>query len=623
MFNPSVEDLWLEVDKAIAATQDHIEGSASIVRRMTGRYYTKTNEETASDPENHHFAYLANMLPTLGEAGPKVRVKAQRIVGHAKISRAMEDGVNSWIRDQKDLRFLEPVKVDFLLSRGIVLHRLDAETRSGRGVVTPHAERISPRQFFIDSMADSPEKDEFRGHWFYADVEDLKADPDINPDFLEKIAPEDSDGNEAPEIFEKPTGTELGRERVKLYCVWLRKTNTIRTLCKLNEAMEVYAPEPYYGPQTGPYVLFDAYPVPDQTWPLPPMVAVEDQVQDLNTHARAMGRSAERRRSIGLVEASNPDLGKKLTEAEDGEILPASGITGNHVTVEVGGVTDQQYKITEYLRVRLDRISGLTATAQGNVGEANTASEAQIAQAALSKRVKYLMNHFAAAADEMLWGIGWFMFNTEGIVIPVNSMDPYTFQPQEGLFFGGPFRSDMGATWEDFGLEIKVNSFQKQVDYQQRFIAFYEQFMKLMAIAPTMPWIRVMLVLRDLASALDLEDVYEDWVIPQLFGSPGTPPMTPPSQVIGGIPTPQQRGLPGLPRGSSQEVPPAALPGEASPLALPTQQADPRLSPFGVAPAGRSMGGASGGRASGGRTSGGGGYRQTKAGAGGGQQRVA
>lgn len=543
-FNPTTENLWLEVKAAIEETCKHSEPAQDLIRRVTGRFYHSDNQTLEADPENFGYAFLSNMLPTLGVRSPGVKVDAARVIGHQTVSQAMTDGLDSWIKDEDFGEVVTPVRVDFCWLRGVTLHYLDEDTRFSRGTVTPKVKRIDPRRFFIDALADDTLTDEFRGHWYWADLDDLLADADVNPEAVEKLTPAGDDGgttSTGKTTFRKPSGDALGRRRVKCYSVWIRKRNTIRVLVESNEVVELYPERPYYGPPTGPYTLYDAYPMPGQTWPLSPMVAVEDQVRDLNIHARAMGRAAARRRSIGLVEANNPDLGQKLADAEDGEILPAKGITGQHVVVEVGGATDTQYQHTEYLRLRLDRISGLTATVQGSVGQADTATEAKIADDALSNRTRYLRYRVQHADEESLWRVGWYLFHTEGIVIPVNRRDPYSGELLEGLFFGGPSPTDAGASWDDFNLTVKLRD-ENPVADQQRFIAYYQLFMDIAQRAPMMPWVRWMAVARDMDIAFDMEGKSDEWMIPEFLGAYGQPPQMPPSAVIGQRPVGRQPG---------------------------------------------------------------------------------
>lgn len=544
MFQPSTEELWQEVKAAMELTAEHVEPAMDILRRLTGRFYTRKHKGQDADPENHGYAFVSNMLPQMGVDEPSIKVNAARIIGHQTVSQAIRDGLEAWSRDVGYQELLAPVFIDFLVVRGILLHYLDEDGRFSRGLVTPAVKRVAPERFFIDALADDPGTDKLRGHWYWADLDELLADPEVNPQAASALSPQD-EGDASAEVepaFQKRRAGDLARRRVKCYSVWLRDSGELRVLVEGARSIELYPPRQFYGPADGPYELFDCYPVPGQPWPLSPLAAVEDQSLDLNIHARAMGRAAARRKSMVLVEANNPDLGDSLVNAEDGEIVPVKGITGNHVQIEIGGVTKEQFTYTEYVRDRLDRISGLTATVQGSVGDADTATEAQIAQNALTNRIGYIRHRGRVSQTNSLDKIGWFLFHTEGILIPVNRRDPYTGELFEGLFIGGPSPTDMGATWDDFSLQVLVHGPAQRAEDRATMVEFYTLFMEIVTNAPAMPWVRTMTLLRDLAGAYGLEDKVEEWVIPELFGDFTQPQLVPPSLAMGAAPVPQQRG---------------------------------------------------------------------------------
>jgi len=546
-FDPTTNDLWLEIDNAMQETTEHLKPVADIIRRINGRWYRSDQSTHEPDPENFGYSFLSNVLPQLGLDNPQVRIEAARIIGHKRVAQAMNDGTNAWIREAKYGERIERVLLDFILARGILIHYLDEDTRHSRGTVTPAMARVSPRRFFIDPLAESPDEAAFMGHWYWMDLEDIRQSPAVNPKVVERLSGESStaDQEQLKPYVKNDPNTE-SRQRVKVYMVWLRDLNQLRFLTDIDRTEDLFEPRDAYGSPQGPYELFDAYPVSDQVWPLSPIVAVEDQNRDLNIHAMAMGRSAARRKSIALVESSNPELGDKLTNTQDGEIVPVRGITGQHVQIEVGGATPTQYSMVEYLRNRLDRVSGLTATVQGNVGAANTATEAQIAASGLNARLGYLQRKVVQAVSGSLNRIAWFLYHTEGIVIPVNSRDPYSGQQLEGLFLGGPSPTDEGATWDDFSFEVLPFSMQRESPevHQQRVMGYYGVFNQIMGMAPYMPWVRWANVLRDLSDAFQMSATVDEWVAWEALGAFSQPQQTPPSLAMqpGGVPG--QSGIP-------------------------------------------------------------------------------
>ena len=175
MFNPTTKNLWTEIGKAVELTSTRTTHSMDLVRRMTSRWYdSSVQSDKPSDPENFTYSYVSNMLPTLGFQNPEVKCTAARIIGHQTIAQAMTDGINATVEDIHYGEVAERVHMDYMFSRGIMLHRIEEEKRSGRGAITPAVRRISPTRFFIDALASSPEEADFMGHWYYMDLDDLK-----------------------------------------------------------------------------------------------------------------------------------------------------------------------------------------------------------------------------------------------------------------------------------------------------------------------------------------------------------------------------------------------------------------------------------------------------------------
>lgn len=552
-FSPDTPNLWLEVKAAVKESENHVEPTHDMMRRLTGRFYRKDADGIDAQPENFGYAFISNILPMLATENPAIQIKAARVIGHQEISDAMNDGLEAWLEDVMFAERLGPVLFDFCMIRGVVMHRLEPEKRFSRGQVRPNYFRLNPIQFFIDPFEDT-NRARYMGHWYYADFDDLQADPLINQDVLARLSPGAGDpgGRGKESAYAKPDAGTLGRKRVKCYSVWIRERNELRVLAEGVEDAELYPPRTFFGPESGPYKVFDAVPVPGESWPLSPLVAVEDQVRDLNVHAVALGRSQARRKSVGLVEASNLDLGEKLVDAEDGEIIPVKGITGNYVEAKVGGADATQYTHTEYVRARLDRISGLTATVQGAVGDANTATEAQIASNALSSRVRWLKTQVQRAISSLLHAIGWYLFHTEGIVIPVSRRDRLTGQLSEGVFFGGPSPTDQGAMWDDFNIRVRLVNRGDPAE-QQQFTAYYQMFLNVMQAALTIPGLRFMNILHDLDQAFEC-DRAEEWILPEMFGMMSSGPMMPPSALIGGQQIGQQPGAGGPPNMARQSL---------------------------------------------------------------------
>jgi len=160
--------------------------------------------------------------------------------------------------------------------------------------------------------------------------------------------------------------------------------------------------------------------------------------------------------------------------------------------------------------------------------------------------------------------VGWFLFHTEGIIIPVNRRDQYSGEQLEGLFFGGPWPTDQGATWDDFQLRIMPYSMQRESEQmmQARTLGWLQVFYDAMERAPSMPWVRWMSLLRDVGQAFQMQDKADEWVIPEFFGAFSMPQQAPTSGLLQNTgpgerqQTPPYRSSAGRPNGQRPGKPP-------------------------------------------------------------------
>lgn len=555
VFDPSTEDLLNEIDESERIRDQHLAGVNRVIKEYVGRWYHGNRDwdivagspDDDSNPEPFAYSFVSNMLPALIYENPSVLVHARRVIGHRIVAEAMQSGIRSWIQDIQFKKECERVVLDFLFFRGVLMHFLEDDTRWSDGAVRPNIKRIDYRHFFIDTLASSVKDAEYLGHSYWIDLTDLMADPAILPDALTKLRAGDMAEDLRKEPFKKDNPAIMKRKRVKVYSVWQRETNKLRVLVK-DPRIEIYEPRPYYGPpEIGPYAVYDAYPVPGQPYPLSPLLAVQDQVRDLQIHARSAARSAAGRKTVIIVDSAAGSLADDITDAEDREVIVVPGFNQSQaMQVEFGGVTSQQYQYVGFLRERLDRHSGLTQTQRGTLGQADTATEAQIASEALNNRTEYLKARVREGATDTFYSVGWFLFHTPGVIIPVNRVDPITGMESEGLFFGGPVQGMETGSWLDYSLKIEPLSMQRVNEQvvQRRAMDFANFIIQIAPLMPQIPWVRWMEMVKMVGEAMN-QDNADALLIPQLLGVMPQPDMLPPSQLMGADQVGMRYSIPG------------------------------------------------------------------------------
>ncbi len=561
MFDPTDDQLLYEIEEAETMRNDHLHGVNRIIKEYTGNWYRGRKDigvftEGAADgeqnPDPFSYSFVSNVLPSLLHSNPSVLVEARRVVGHKMVEEAMESGLKGWILDIDLKKKTERVVLDFLFFQGILMHYIEDDERWSNGAVRPNIDRVDPRHFGGDSLAPSVEEAEFLFHDYNVDIEELQGDPDIIPESLEKIRPTSNADNDdlMKEPFKKGDVATLShRKRVKIYSVWLRKKNVIRVICKEPRALKLYEERPYYGPpERGPYTVFAAYPVPNQFFPLSPLIAVHDQVRDLQTHARAAQRSAATRKTLVIVDSTVGTLPEDIKEAEDREVIGVPGFNSSQAQqIEFGGMSREQYQYLAFLQDRLDRHSGLNEMARGGASGADTATEAQIANEALNNRLEFLKQKVRNGMEDCLRSIGWFLFHTPGVIIPVSRRDPATGIETEGLFFGGPQENSDVGDWYDYQLRIEPLSMQRVSEalLQRRALDFAGYIQQIAPLIPQMPWIKWVEVLKMVGESMNIDNV-DDFLVAEMLGPLVQPELFQPSLAMGGQQMPPQRfSMPG------------------------------------------------------------------------------
>lgn len=556
-FNPTLQELIVEIQEAERLRDDHLRGINNTIREYTGRWYRPTTQagfgyegepNDEHHPEPFSYSFVSNMLPQLIYRNPAIAVQARRVMGHREIAEAQKSGIEGLMDDIKYSKEVELSVLDMLFFHGILMHLIEDDTRWSNGAVRPNAMRIDPKHWGCDSLATHKKRTAFEFHDYMVDLDDVMADPAVIPEALERLTP--TDGDKAPgsvdDAFERGNEGSLRRKRVKLYSVWLRERNTIRVICK-DPMVELYEERPYYGEPTGPYVQFGAYPVPDQVYPLSPLIAVRDQVKDLNVHARAASRSAAGRKTVIIVDGQENDLEDKIHDAEDREVISIPGFNAQQLQqVELGGVTPNQYEYLGLLRDRLDRNSGLTELARGNVGGADTATEASIAEGALNQRNEYLKQKVHEAVAESLHKLGWFLFHTPGIIIPITQRDPMTGMETEGLFFGGVFPGDDAGSWDDYQIRIEPYSMQRVSEalLQRRAMDLSSFIMQVGQMMPMMPYVRWLDLVRMVGEAFNYNDA-DRFFVPEMLGMMARPELMPPGTMLPATAPTDRYSIPG------------------------------------------------------------------------------
>lgn len=609
MLSLEAGDVHSEITAAEDLRKKHLQNCAVLIRKYVGNWY-RNDIRGKPVPENLIFTYVATTLPAIVFDNPAVTCSPKRIITHAAIAKFMEMGINSWIKEVKLTDELEQAALDFLFSFGClkvgIEPRSDFSAGQPNGVqermtmdaLTPYMVRIPPSAVIIDSQASSIASARLLGHMFQRDKKDLEKDDRYDQSVVRRITADDDSfpGKFKDERAMPRNRTDPMRDRVTLYELYFPEYKQIGTLACYGDGQKAWIRKlaDYHGPAEGPFQIFGGYVVPDQAYPLPPIAAFAEQVQELNSHATAAAKEAASAKKIVLVDANHPDMQRAIQQGENGGVIPIRGLNAtNALPLELGGASKERLEYMQLLLTRCDRVAGQSDAIRGKPANV-TATEATIVDASADARSDYMHKKYREGVKRALSNVGWYLFHDPSVVMPVSMNDPTTQQPFEGLFLGGiqPGQEDMN--WSDIFLDIEPYSM-KRVDpavEQQRaqmMIALVTQLAPMIVQFPFINWPNLLDMIGEANNLPDFAQQIFNAQGLQMIGQGGNQ-VAGPGQLVGAGPAAQQA----LPPGAGQGVQmgaggapvggmPQTVPGQPIAHAAPNPQ-QAVMNPMGGAP---------------------------------------
>lgn len=502
-----ISDLMLKTDAR--SLLDYIEDCAtkrdahlSVSKEIMDAYTSSTRQTPVLDPndplndgkwpENHTFEWLSLVLPKVIYSNPRVRVSGRFSGVDEDIASRMTAGINHTLRMQKGHRHLKDLFVNMSAGFAVGQVRIAAMPTSGMSTreraalafkpMMPMIDRIPPHRFIYDSDADDFERMRFMGHMWRADKEDLLDSDEYDREQVQKMVigegkeryhqkrkMRDGKKEEIEEVFgydiwvpeaEIPDKEkrESGKYHGMIFTVAVSATSEGQS-----EPVHLRKPVPYYGPASGPYHLFDSYPVPDMPLPLAPLAATWDQVKELNNHAKSASKSAINWKKIVVVGDNNQKTAQVITDTTHGHVVNVDGTLDNVKEMEFGGLSDMQLDMVAFMRERRDRSTGLSDQSRGPLSAGSaSASATLIADNANMRdaRLSFLEQQFHEGVIALLEKMAWFLYNNEFVAFRMDREAAVQLHPRPKTL------PDEGAAEEIVMKEFEKNGLIETFDTQ-------------------------------------------------------------------------------------------------------------------------------------------------------------
>ena len=482
MLDTTFDKMRREVESAERFRDAHISSVRMMIEGYHGSAFRDDRADPNSDaPENFAHEFVSLVLPRIIHDTPKFRVKCADAMMDLVLGKKMTIALNRWSRITKLRRTLERIATDALFAYGVALTvsepRPEARQIDGEAPYLPRVYRISPERFFIDPAASHIEDARYLGHCYAIDKDDLLAKAENDPTWdFEAIndLPSNTDMND----IRNDTGKQIeDRQEMGVYEIWVPEVSdelaedideafgggmvngTIYTIVKGRSKNTKYdgyirKPIPYFGPRNGPYTMFGVYTVPEDPYPLSPLMAIQSQVWDLNSHLTSVRSSAAAYKRLIMVDSRNHKLAQDIKDKPHDYIVLSESLDKDKVlNLEVGGITQQQVQYAQIAQDRLDRVSGIHDAMRGNVTGTATATEVAVAESSATMRMAHLKRQFQEGVDDLARSVCWYMWHDDRISLPLGREGIAQLLEANPVFTGGVRASG----WED--LEVSVDAY--------------------------------------------------------------------------------------------------------------------------------------------------------------------
>ena len=514
-----------EVEASCRYRRKHLECSATIERAIAGQWYRQDTVQTESGYDNVGFAYKAMMLPALCYARPAVRLDSSQPVTQKPILDSIEMALDDWL-ERSDFGSQHVDTINQMLSGAAImmtgLEPIIQPYDEDRGALLPFGVCCPRDTFILDPACRHWMQARYMGHEYFRDLDWLQ-DHRKQYDFDGKVLsalPLQVDGEASTmgvadeRAYGRPETPP--RHMVRLCDLWVRELNMIYTLVMADQR----SPQPqllrardYDGPDDGPYVMFGAYQLDGDPWPISRMQANWLANEELNAQTKSISRANQTYKRLVAVDSKNKELQQAIGSADANGIVPVRDFNPaapQFMELNVGGAHPEQLPYVQSCRDRWERGMGIQQSRASRAKE-KTATESQIDQANMDADTAWIKECVYKGTTMVLQNVTHYFIQNPAIVREVSRYNPEAQKTEEFLFMGGIQPGQENIDWSTVTVSI-VNDSMSLQDNQviqanaKLLTTMAPQWMQMLM---TMPAIRVRYIVDQFGESINIKNLFD------------------------------------------------------------------------------------------------------------------
>lgn len=474
---------FARLGEAIYRSRHATKYQRQIHRRAVEEYVGSNYSENGSDrdvPVPLLSFYIGVMTRHLVAKNPKVMLSTLNRSDKPVVS-AMQQWVNKILKTIDYAGSARQVVMNALFSIGIAKVALTTPMDSAKtgwrdqaGVVGIWS--VGPEDFVFDMHARNLREAAFMGHRYRVPLEAVRENKDFTS--ARKSVTASTDPTTNPEGDQKTSS--IGRtdyesnttefeDMADLWEIYLPRHKAIVTydanaITEYGFPTEPIGYQTWVGPECGPYHFLGFGWVPDNAMPKAPIQDLLLLHESVNRLYRKFMRQADRQKEVGVITGSADEDGKRIVQANDGDIIRVND-PRNIQVMRFGGADQTTYAIAEQLRAVFNEIGGNLALLGGISAQSDTAAQDKMLNANAGSGVADKQGEVMSFVESTINALCWYWHHDPFNVMRVSHSVPGA--PEISITRQVTPEQRAETSWEDLSIKIDPYSMQYETPTQR------------------------------------------------------------------------------------------------------------------------------------------------------------